>query len=711
MRMVLCPISSAPRLVPFMAVGLMLLFAGCESTSVHAQAGETAPVTTAGAGATAKESAPAGTAAPATTTAATPPKAAALDIADAEATAQTINRKLELDRQSIQFAAWQHVKAISEMWRQLPAEYFPGLSRMVAQTDALRTEIEQGDSLLVGKIDPVALTERNPAFWRAMLETTPEDPVVALYAEMLWAARGYFDHANWLIELNRYGPALPPPVHRVVYTLADEMRELRQRQVTRKNQLLDSVEPGEVAKVVAAARTFQPENPDWLLSSIVVRLQLSGVRIDQLESDAGLVDNLMVSMADDWALLARQNPPLAARLHPQRQIRSAAEQLMQQLNALGESRGAFGGRDLTRLGDALAATQLPAEALQAHRRAMALRGFSVPSEMEPWWRLLPQLIGSAETTALQDALESGRIRPVAFFEAAVDPEGVDLLPLHPIVADRNLRRLQETERQLALPEITPEEKTGALITRAETLGHLGRWDEAEAALAQIPPALVAAAAPMRVWLALWSGRLEGIDAKVAALTPESVQQFPAVAALADAAQGRWAAGSAVFVRSAESEGIDGEYRAYYALMAAAFQRLAGHNDEADALIERARTLGEGHDWVEVLVRGMAGENENVPVGDDVTEITEAGRVCEQRFYRAFQRDLPMARQQALLEGCVATGVVDFVEYTASLLRLRELDPQRWDPTKAPPPAPPGEKTNEDEKDWTRGASPSWSIPS
>ena len=108
---------------------------------------------------------------------------------------------------------------------------------------------------------------------------------------------------------------------------------------------------------------------------------------------------------------------------------------------------------------------------------------------------------------------------------------------------------------------------------------------------------------------------------------------------------------------------------------------------------------------------MAGKDTPDPGGENITEITEAGRVCEQRFYRAFQRDLSETRQRALLEACVATGVVDFVEYTASLLRLRELDPQRWDPQLVPEPEPKDETEAETEDDWTRGAAPSWSIPS
>ena len=128
--------------------------------------------------------------------------------------------------------------------------------------------------------------------------------------------------------------------------------------------------------------------------------------------------------------------------------------------------------------------------------------------------------------------------------------------------------------------------------------------------------------------------------------------------------------------------------------------------------QEARALGEGLEGVSMLVRGMEGENLSSPVGSDVTEITEAGRVCEQRFYRAFQPDISPVLQRSLLEDCVSTGVVDFVEYTASLLRLRQLDPERWAPTQVPEAETADDDSeNEENEDWTSDANPSWSIPS
>jgi hypothetical protein len=273
----------------------------------------------------------------------------AAERAKALAEIQEATRQLELERQTVQFAAWQHVKAIAEMWRGLPAEYFPGMAALAAQVETLRAEIEQGDAVMVGRIDPDALTTRNANFWRGVLETTPEDPVMALFEQMLWASRGYFDHAVWLIELHRYGPALPTGVHRVVYSLEEEMRRLRARQTMRKNQLLDQIPPEELFQVVSAARTFQPDNPDWVMTSIVMRLQMGGVKMDAIEADPVLMDGLMTGMRGDWDVVVRNHPLLGARLNPDHEVRAAANALAQQLDELGESRGAFGGRDLTRL--------------------------------------------------------------------------------------------------------------------------------------------------------------------------------------------------------------------------------------------------------------------------------------------------------------------------------------------------------------------------
>ncbi len=621
------------------------------------------------------------------------------------------NRQLQRDRQAVQFTAWQHVKAIVDMWAELPAEVFPGLTTLGSQIETLRGQIEQENALLVGQIEPEQLTTNNPAFWRAMLETNPEDPVVALFEQMLWASRGYFDRANWLIELNRYGPALPPSVHRTVYSLADEMRRLRNRESQRKNSLLDNVPPEEVPQVIAAARQFQPGHPDWLLASLVVRLQMGGVKMDDMEANPGLVNGLMEQMRPDWDGVARNQPLIGARLNPDPQVRGAANALAQQLENLGESRGAFGGRDLQRLSEGLAQTKLYGEALMANRRGVAMRGFTIPTDLEVWWRWLPELIGPSATSTLREAMESGAMRPVSFFQPTVEPEGVSLLPLHPIMAERSLRRLQEVERRLAQADISEGEKAASLMTRAETLGHLGRWDAADAALNQVPESLQDRTLVMRSWLALWSGRTEPLDGYLARIDDDFKRNSPAVPALAHAANGRWAEGAEAFLVAANPPELDAEFRTYYTLMAAAFVRLTGDDARADDLIEQAKVLSVGRDWVASLAQAMAGQAGTAPGGDEVTEITEAGRVCEQRFYRAFQRDISPDQQRALLEGSVATGVVDFVEYTASLLRLRELDPQRWDPTQAPPP--PAESTDDkpSDEDLTREANPRWSLPS
>ena len=577
----------------------------------------------------------------------------------------------------------------------------------------LRQQIEQEERILVGMIEPEKLTTYNPAYWRAVMETNPEDPMVDLFEQMLWAARGNFDRSLWLIEIHRYGPALPSNVHKIVYSLADEMRRLRVRQRIRRNQLLENVEPTEVAKVIATARSFQPGDPDWALMTLIVRLQMNGVPMNDLSSRTETVDHLVGQLREEWRLVARANPMMGARLSPDRDQRKAAEALGELLDDLGQSRGAFGARDVVRLGDALAETGFFAEALLAKQRASALRGFSVPSDSQVWWDWLPELIGSVATDEIEQAAMAGLIRPVTFFPTEQGPEGVSLLPLHPILTERNLRRLQEVQRRLEMPDLTDRSKTSSLITLAETLGHLGRWDQATEALADIPPEFSSAAAPMRVWVSLWSGRVDGIEAHIEDIDAQTLASSPALPALAHASQGNWAKGAEVFLESVRSDEVANEYRTYYALMASAFLRLAGEPESANGLIDEARELGEGLEWVSHLVEGMSGAEQRFgSLGDDVTEITEAGRVCEQRFYRAFQPDISPVLQRSLLEDCVSTGVVDFVEYTASLLRLRQLDPERWDPTRAPQAETAEDEVEEDEeKDWTQGATPSWSIPS
>lgn len=648
----------------------------------------------------------------------------AADAAEAELDAATeavrqARLELEQDRQSLQVSAWSQVKSLAGIWANLPPDVFPGLTGLAAQVETLRAQIETEDKLLVGLIDPVALTTRNPTFWRAVLETTPEDPLASIFEQMVWAARGQFDHANWLIELNRYGPSLPSSVHRLVYSFSEEMRSIRLRMAERDRAMFESINPAQMPETVAALLTFQPDNADYHLTSLLMRLGAAGVPSDELHEHTSVVTPLLVEMAPTVALIARSNPLVGARLDPDPAVRTAAYQLTGLLGDLQEGRGAFGRRDLERLAAQLEASDLGDEALLTYRRATAMRGFSVPSDWMSWWRVLPDLIGAEEARTLHDAWSAGEFRPVSFYDVTDEEPGAPTMPLHPIMVERAERELAEAARRLEKPGVSPGEAAFALVTRAEHLGHFGRWDEAEAALAELPAEFAGAGASVRVWLALWSGRLEGIDAKVAAIDPRTFELAPSLPALVLAAQGKWGEGAGLFETSSARTEVDLEHRAYYTLMAAVFARLSGDDPRADRLIATAGEMlagADGLDWVKSLARGMAGEGGYGPVGDDITEVVEAGRFCEQRFYRAFAADVPPDEQQLMLEACLSTGVVDFVEYTASMLRLREIEPERWDPTQAPavpdsPPDRPGDEDEDDDPDWTEGASPFWSLPS
>src|SRR5690606_2645197 len=202
--------------------------------------------------------------------------------------------------------------------------------------------------------------------------------------QMLWAARGYFDRAGWLLDLQMHGPTLPVPVHRLAYTMAEEMRQLRERQTAGKNALLENVSPEERVQLVEASRSFQPADPDWAYTSLIMRLRLGGVDLDNIEKSPLSVEQIVRQNEAAWLLVAQHNPVAAARLHPDPRVRAAAEEVGEQLHALAESRGAYGSRDLDRLAKALAGAGLYAEALLTNRRAAALRGFPVPSDLMDW---------------------------------------------------------------------------------------------------------------------------------------------------------------------------------------------------------------------------------------------------------------------------------------------------------------------------------------
>lgn len=687
------PSPYAPRNCPFVLRGLLLLgvlglFAGCQTARV--------------------------------TTAEDAADVAAIEAANAEQLAKVealeqareFNRQNLKDWKALQWIAWQQLQIITEIWREVPPEYFPGLSTLVAQVDELRAEIELEDGqILVDRIDVEALTTRNPAYWRAALETSPGDPTVTLFAQMLWASRSYFDRTLLSIELQRIGPALPPELHQQLYAIADDMRRVKDGRQQHHTFLIEHLPAERVEEIVIRTGDNLSNDPEWVTLATIMRLRQAGVDFDDIDASAGALARLHADHPDDWALLSRNDPMLAARLSTDAEVRAAKVELDLVLAELSESRGAYGGRDLERLSEALAAVGFWDEALLARQRADALSSFTLPQGREIWWEWLPHLIGAGETARLRADYEAGAVWPVSFFGETEEPEGIGFLPLHPILIERSQRRLQEVERQLENPSRDPFTATQVRITQAETLAHLGRWSEALAALDAIPDDYSEVGTPMRVWIYLWSGDISRLASELPELDPESAVTTPALPALAQAALGDWAGGAKRFFAAAQDEEISTEYRTYYALMASSFARLAGHDAKADTYLDLARSLSADHAWVATLVQGMAGEVGTIKVGEDITEIQEAGRVCEARYYRAFHPEITAARQRALLEACVATGVVDFVEYTASLLRLRELEPARWDPQYEQPLEEPKTFEAEVEVDWSHDAEPSWEMPS
>ena len=628
--------------------------------------------------------------------------------------AREMTERFDRQRQALQVASWNQVKSIADLWSELPAEYFPGHAGLVEQIEKLKLEIEQPNTLRVGLIDPEALTLNNSIFWRAALEAAPDDPVLPMFEQMLWAARGHLDHAIWLIELARFGPPVAPQIHRVVYSLAEEMRALRARQVAFNNELVNNTPPEGIDELIRALLSFQPENPDWILTGMIFRMRIAGLMVPNVDAHPELADQVLTELQVEHEAVRRNQPLTGALFNPSRGVRSAARELDELLKDLFASRGAYGDRDLRRLTAALVETELYGEALLAHRRATALRGFAVPGDLGLWWQVLPNLIGPEDVVALREAHEAGQIRPVSFFRLGEGLQMAETMPLHPIMAERGTRMLLEAERRLAKENITDEEMTGALVTMAETLGHFGRWEAAAETLDRLPASMTEAGKAVRVWLALWSGRTEGLAENVAELDEAFVRFSPAAPALAMGALERWADGARIFETAADQPDVDPERGAYYLLMAAAFSRIAEEDDRADELIARGAKVVEVHPeltWVDRLVRGMAGERDYGSVGDDITEIIEAGRRCEQRFYGAFAANVTDGIRESMLEACLTTGVVDFVEYTASLIRLRQLHPERWDPAMIPADDSEDSENEENDSDWTDDAEASWSVPS
>lgn len=692
-------------------LGLSLAVAGCQSVAPSSRAPSPSASTASAGGPGSGE---AGAAAE---------NAAAADKTAPEGAFRANAQRLRGERQALQWAAWQRAREVVEVWRTVPAKAFPGLARLVAESDALAARVERDGRLFVALIEPEELTQRNPAYWRAMLETGPADPTVALYDVLLWLAKGYFDRASWELQMMEVGVPLPPTIHAVMYTLWEESMRVRNEEREHWTGWFDSVPVAERRAALAAAREFNPEAQDLMYIHFMNELRARGLPIAAMQSG---------EFAPSWPVaydrepffeqMARLNPPLAERYHPEGARRDAAQALGELGRKRAEVRSAYGERDATRLGEALETAGFDAEALRAFRRGIALRGFSLPSDAEPFWRIAPRLLSESQVDALTFGDLSAPLRLVTFFAGPEESADSRFAPLNALERRKFQRTLQETERRLTRPGLPDRERAGVLLTRFRAQLYLGQAEEAATTLAQVPAEFTQRINEARVQLALWTGRVDLLPADEDGPISLEPAAFRAIA------RGDWRKGSDLFAELAggasETGGAAGadvstERRAYRLLLAAVMARQAGAEARAGELVAETRAVGAGLPWIGRLVGEFSGESGEFTRDPDLSAIEEAGRMCEWRFYGAFAPGITPALQKARLESCVSTGVIEFVEYVLAILRLRELDPARWDPTKASAPAAPtesenGEKRDQPEKegggDWMRGASPRWTMP-
>ena len=601
--------------------------------------------------------------------------------------------------QEVRSTAWQHVEQLVRVLEQVDANKNPGIAALVRDLKMAAEMVNAGTGGSFDQLDPAALIQNNPNFWRASLEMQNGDSTVAALEAFVLAAAGEMEHASDLIELVRAGPLMNETLDEMVAHQRNLIRGWRLNPPGLDVAMTAGVPPPQRWQPVKALQASYPDSPTVAMAVLRMRAELAGIELLAEGEDERMRNKILDAEPGSVKTLEEGQPMWGAIVQAKGEAGDAARRIADMMTPDTIGVLNLSAKDFSILVADFIRIGLPDWALRAVRLRMGEAGELDPADAEAVRQLLPMVVGSDAAEPILAAWNAGTMSAVSIFPGAGDPVARPGVPMDPLVAGHYERRRRDAVAMLAKGAPTPREESEARLIIAESERVLGNFGLAQAALDQLPPTnkerldvareKLALATSMQDEGAIISAReaLQRLDRKM--------KETNFARGIAEVALGDYRAAAGNFTVGFKNEQADLNRRAFSALHAHGVAQLAG--DNRTELVAEARALVDEEEWIAKLLAAVAGDMDPEQLLAQAAEGRDylvTGQTCEAHFALAFAPGQTESGRRTHLEACVRTGMVGYIEYEIALGWLRRIAPQDW-------PVPQGDAPN-----LRRGPAPS-----
>jgi hypothetical protein len=584
--------------------------------------------------------------------------------------------------QEVRSQAWQNVERLVGLLEQVDAEKNPGIAGLVRDMKAAADAVNVPPGGNFEQLDPMALIQNNPNFWRASLELQSGDATVAALEALVFAAAGKIEHASDLLELMRAGPLMDETLDRMVAhqrSLIQGWRLNPPALDVAMNRGLPAQNRWQPTKALQAS---YPDSPTVAMAVLKMRAELAGIELLAEGEDERMRNKILEAEPGSMEALEAGQPMWAAVVKASGEAGDAARRISEMMTPDNIGVLNLSAKDFSTLVADFVRIGLPDWALRALQLRMGETRGADPADAEAVRKLLPLVLGEEAAAPILAAWNQGDLQAVTLFPPVDEPVARPGVPMDGLVAGHYERRRREAVAMLEVGAPSELEEQNSWLMIAESERVLGNYGLARAALdryeslskerVNLGRERLALATAMHDDGAVLSAResLQRIDRRM--------KQTHFSRGVAEVMLGNYGEAADAFALGFNNEQADLNRRAFSALHAHGVAQLAG--DSREKLVKKALALVDEDEWIAKLLAAMLGEMDAEQLLAQATEGRDylvTGQSCEAHFALAFAPGQTQTGRREHLEACVRTGMVGYIEYEIAIGWLRRVAPMDW----------------------------------
>lgn len=584
----------------------------------------------------------------------------------------------------VRLRAWHTALEIVDVYQHIPEDRCPGIAALVRDIRAVEWAVGPLGKPNLDAIGIDQLVTKNPHFWRAALEISPNDGSFLLLHATLLAAAGEIWRADRILTATTQLLPLPPSVRPYYLAQSYGLGSLILLSVRCTPDIPAHAPSAKAIATIQDALVLWPNNA-VLLSELIdarIRARVSTLKRPSREELMAEIDKALMESHDEIERLFALDPVSAAPYRGNSDERKQGRQLRSLWSRLADSDAVLGHKEIGDLAQRLETAEAPELSLAMYRLQVVARGFPGPSDAAAWKRVLPKLIGSGETEELFAAADRGELNVVELNqETAPGVEEWKGDPaIHPLLIQQVQREIADLSFQVELLRDNPKAQADVLRQRGVQYSRAGLYDES---LADLEAAMksVGRTAPLLLEQSIVYSAM-GRDADAERLLAEAEKSSRDGKVLASRERGIFLFGKARYgeaLTALRSDVANDPEAVYSAILAELAARRIGKSELS--LLKKVRQKSAPGSWPDVCLSFLSGHTTQdtlLKTAQQGDSLETAQKLCEAYFILA-QVSLASgdrARGVDFLESCIDTGITGYVEFRLARIELKRLAPDR-----------------------------------